>query len=503
MKCNSQFAYIKKMNWYLAFLEEELKHFPIRSSDLTKTIRSSTFWGTYPWRDLDFAKTSTSFLDRVLFLTQLPLHLISSLFHLAVKYFQYLNYRFLKMSVDANRRIGFFSPTAYLDEFRLRRIRGFWGEVKFLDERTRLESVWFLIPNKSPKISHRQFALELKDTFRSSNLCIIPLASLFTLNLVVVIACNLIAYHFFIWFICLRQLFKGDCHKLFWIYDPANSGKEIAATEINRSLLEACLQGTSQLESVVHLMEGHSWEISLIQAATEKGLDCTGLIHTPIRYRDTQILNYFLRYGENCLAQSLNRILCPGLETYKYMQHLDVKKSKLGIVEAQRFIPFKNIGHHIYRKNSRSILYVSDASAKSTSNFLNLVKELNVLEQSDFRFHIQLHTSLSYLDIGQIKRWNSQEFGVWGLVIFGPETSSYAQSEFSGSNIRIFDLSEKSLDLNDSGFTHSQIPKIHSLCSLESEIASPFILGNGLDSLLNIDSNFPAWRKELNELYSK
>ena len=116
-------------------------------------------------------------------------------------------------------------------------------------------------------------------------------------------------------------------------------------------------------------------------------------------------------------------------------------------------------------------------------------------EKPGLDFFLQPHPSQSHLEFARlplVDYLNPSEFGV---VIFGPETSTYLQPEFSESNIRVFSPSVSSDKVN------SIIPQVQDSADVEISIESLFKLDKGDDSIILRDDSFEKWRKVIDELF--
>jgi hypothetical protein len=243
-------------------------------------------------------------------------------------------------------------------------------------------------------------------------------------------------------------------------------------------------------------MEGQSWEIALNDLALKSGLCSWGVIHTPLRAKDSQILNYFLKSDEQSFVERNIRVCCPGRSSLKTLSDLGLPINQLQIVESQRFIHAQDSKYFTYSRLSRKVLYVADTNIQTTEQFAKVIASLEGKnENPDLDFFLQPHPSQSHLEFARLPLVDYLKTSEFGVVIFGPETSSYLQPEFSESNIRVFS------PLASSNRVNSIIPEVQDSGDLENSIVSLFKLDKGDDSIILRDDSFEKWRKVIDELF--
>jgi hypothetical protein len=192
-------------------------------------------------------------------------------------------------------------------------------------------------------------------------------------------------------------------------------------------------------------------------------------------------------------------ICCPGQLTIESLEALGISSGQFRLIEAQRFNHYKTTLKFKYSRYSRRVLYVSDANIETTELFAKLIAEKagnHVLPQ--VQFLLKAHPSQTHLEFTQLTRWDVSESVEFGLVIFGPETSSYLQPEFSGSNIRTF--KSNAMTSNPLLGAEIMIPLIETLENLEDFIENPFTLDTSDESIIVKDLNFKKWRNLIDEL---
>ena len=495
---NDQRAYVNDLSALLSIMSNPRAGSV--SISLKATIRAMPAWGKYPWRDLEIKSVKTTNLGALKFLCLIPIRILQSLAYLVAKYFHYLPYRKTKGISKNLTKLSFFSPGIHLEEFVNREVSGFWGDVKFLEPRLKSDANWFLIPYKPSGMSHKEVAKQIFNIQDKSSFSIFPIAAL--LNLVTLSkACSrVIKFHYHAGLCAFREIISLEKTELLWILDPNNLGTGIARVELNKCLIESTLSKFKPDKYVFHLMEGQSWEIALINQAKRVNKKTIGVIHTPLRKQDSQILNYLLHEDDEAFASKIEKILCPSEDSVKYLRNLGISSSRLLLVEAQRFSPHSTSSQHTYSSTSRKLLYVADASSTNSEFFqLQILKYLETVGTEDLDVHIQFHPSGIPAVSNLIKSWNSKDSGVWGLVVFGPETSAYLQPEFANSNIRIFN--PKFVEFKVPTEKTPGVPLIEDLSQVLKSMLNPFVLGDRTNSLIYRNPNFLQWRKVIHEIF--
>jgi hypothetical protein len=246
-------------------------------------------------------------------------------------------------------------------------------------------------------------------------------------------------------------------------------------------------------------MEGQSWEIILNDLSIKSNFGCWGVIHTPLRGEDSQILNYLLAINGKNFAEQMRGICCPGELSLDYLQELGLTKKQLRLIEAQRFSHYGDSQKFTYSKSSKKILYVADANLETTKLFAGFATGQIAMEgDSDLQFFIQPHPSQVHLDFGMLQKLDDVDSREFGIIIFGPETSSFLQSEFGESNIRIFS------PLSASSYSplgvEWKIPRIDAIESVGDQIESLFRLSVNANSIAIKDTSFKKWRMLIDEL---
>jgi hypothetical protein len=280
---------------------------------------------------------------------------------------------------------------------------------------------------------------------------------------------------------------------------PAGTGVRLSATELNKSLIFEAIKFAPNLKKSVHLMEGQSWEISLVEYMANLGIPSYGVIHTPIRELDTQILNYFLEVNRSILAKKLAGVYCLGKQSALALKIYGLNQRRIIMVEAHRFIRTGVLKvHHNYNENSKNILFVSDANRVTTDLFLKEARQYKSSNSPDLNLFIQLHPSIQDIDVSDFNIFQGVGACSWGIVIFGAETSSYAQPEFAKSNICLFhgDTNSNSLDFS----RLAMIPKFQYFTDIKFLIQNPFFYNNFKISQLNLNPRLTLWKKEIKSL---
>lgn len=464
-----------------------------------KTIRAMSIWGSYPWRRLDLVQQQVSTFKLSLRLFSVPFNAIHGVFYFIFKFMQYCSYRKLRQLDYSTKEVGMFSPSFHLSEFSDHSHVGFWGEIKFLHTIFSVKTAWFLIPYKQPKFSHRQMSKMVSRINQETEFDLIPLAAYFGFGVLVKAIFEFIVFHAFVMKILMREIIFRTNHVSAWVLHSINLGKSLSKTELNRHLIASIFARENELKNCFHLMEGQSWEIALNHLSINSNFRCWGVIHTPLRWEDSQILNYFLKIEGKSLAEDMKGICCPGKLSSHYLQELGLSSSSLRLVEAQRFIHSRELGKFNYCRNSRRILYVSDANLETTKAFSDLARhEIGQKSNPDIEFFIQPHPSQVNIGFFGLHKVNYSEEREFGIVVFGPETSSFLQPEFSESNIRIFTpiSTPNQVPLG----AEAMIPRLEMLSNIEQHIKNPFILNPADDSIILKDAYFKKWRKIINEI---
>jgi hypothetical protein len=247
-------------------------------------------------------------------------------------------------------------------------------------------------------------------------------------------------------------------------------------------------------------MEGQSWEIALVDEADKFGNQTIGVMHTPLRKSDSQILNYLLHQNNEVFVQKIGRILCPSEGCISSMQALGIPSSCLQLVEAQRFSSPAIRSRHAYSQDSKRLLYVADASSINSRFFqLQILKILDNDGFGELEFFIQEHPSGTPIISNLFKSWDSKKSGSWGLIIFGPETSAYLQPEFEDSSGRI--LAPVSIDIKYPVTRDASIPLFEDLSQILESILEPHVIGVGGHSFVHRNPDFPRWREVISEIF--
>jgi hypothetical protein len=469
------------------------------SENLKATIRVMPAWGHYPWRKFEDIPVEISIKDSLKLLSQLPIQVLLSLAYLLTKYLQYLPYRDT-MAMGANHtELSFFSPCVHLDEFVEPGFLGFWGEVKHLDPRLKSKAKWFLIPYKAPGMSHRNIARQISEVQNRSEFSIFPIASLFDLRLLAKACIRVTKFHHYVGSLALRRLLVLKAGNSVGVINTKNLGVGIARVELNHYLIESTLSRFKPLKYIFHLLEGQSWEIALRHHANRLNIETIGVVHTPIRKEDSQILNYLIGNDGELSFSSVGKILCPSQDSVTYLEELGVSSSLLQLVEAQRFSQRSTNSGHNYSSASRKLLYVADANPINSEYFQHQILEhFENAGMEPFDVHIQSHPAGTPVLSSTFKSWLSSARGEWGLVIFGPETSAYLQPEFTNSNIRIY--KPPYLIPTIYPVEAEKIPLIEDFALVSESILNPFILGERNSSLIYRNYNFPEWRKVIHDV---
>jgi hypothetical protein len=499
IRLNTNYDQVRKE--YLACLNETLEnlfsHFPTKTSstqDFYASVRAMSNWGRYPWRKFEVDKKVVTFRVVAPHLFLLPFYIFESIIYLTIKYFQYRPYKQFRRTLKMNKEIAFYSPSHHLKEFTDSSVNGFWGEVKYLSEEITDEGLWCLVPYKGPNTSHAQLAAEIKKIQVSSRVAVFPLASLLNLKLLGSAITSIIRAHL----ILLKMLFEltksGDCLIEDSLIQRNTFGRYFAQTELNRHLIDTQLNLMKKLRHSVALMEGQSWEISLLINAKKRDIGCHSVIHTPLRENDSQVLNYFLNFRNVPLHFYLSSVLCPGESSIHKLVSLGMDQNKILLVEAQRFTQKNTLNKHKFDPRSNRILYVADANDDNTQFFFHELS--NFQDNSNFEFFIQPHPTTKIDEARQSMVWSSSHFQSWCLVIFGPETSAFLQFEFSESN-SYFLNKEESIKMQ------SPLRCISSLSQISSARNLPNALASNFKNVVNQDNEFPLWGAMVNELLKK
>lgn len=457
-------------------------------------------WGTYPWRRLDDLPKQINPLILLLKFLSIPFSAIKGLFYFSFKYLEYFPYRKFKRLDFSQRKVGVFSPTLHLTEFSDRSYTGFWGEIKFLDNKFGAGAAWFLIPYKPKGTSNRQIAREIARINQNGVFLLIPLATFLSFGVMIKAIIQVITFHVFIAKLCLLELANHSSDNSAHVLGLLNLGISLSRTELNRHLITTAIAKENQLKNCLHLMEGQSWEIALNDLSTRASFGCWGVIHTPLRGGDSQILNYLLAIYGKSLAEQMNGICCPGELSLNYLQELGLKKELLRLVEGQRFTHIRETYRFTYSEKSKKILYVADSNLETTKLFVGLSTNYVAAERDlDLQFFIQPHPSQVHLEFDILQKLDVGDDREFGIIIFGPETSSFLQPEFGESNIRIFSPHITASSYSPLG-VECMIPRIEAIESAKDEIGNLFKLGNSAESIAIKDISFKKWRLLIDEL---
>ncbi len=491
-------AYIASLGRCLASITQSA-HTSSQKDNFQRTIRAMSVWGAYPWRKLDDLPRPISALSLLVRFLTIPLSTINGVFYFSFKYLEYIPYRQFRRLDYSKRKVGVFSPTLHLKEFSDRSYTGFWGEFKFLDSSFSADTAWFLIPYKPIGASNRRIAREISRINHGEEFLLIPLAAFLSLRVLINAIFQVISFHAFIAKLFLLELTNHSNDDFTYVLSSIDLGISLSRTELNRQLITSVMTGENQLKNCIHLMEGQSWEISLNNLSTQSNFGCWGVIHTPLRGEDSQILNYLLSIDGKNLAEQMQGICCPGELSLNYLQELGLANKQLRLVEAQRFNHYRETQKLTYSNNSRKILYVADANLETTKLFVGFsTSDIAAGRNLDLQFFIQPHPSQVHLEFDMLQKLDAADNREFGLIIFGPETSSFLQSEFGESNIRIFS------PLTAVGYSplgvECMIPRIEAIESVEDQIKSPFKLGVSADSIAIKDTSFKKWRLLIDEL---
>lgn len=490
--------YINKMNEIHRLTLEINTWSEPRFKKVKETLRILNLWGAYPWLPFDFREKELKNRDFLKFYLLYFFNFLIALGYLIIKYFQYSKYLPNKISqIDSVKRTALFSPSANTTEFVERTETGFWGEVKFLDSTFTNETIWILIPFKPKQISHKKFAQELMEITKKSPFKIHVLAS--NLSVTVLIQSILTTLSLQVWIIShIHRLIRKKRNKELGIFiNHQNFGKGLAASVLNKCLIDTTFSDFPNLQNSLCLLEGQSWEIALVQAAKRRGIKMHGLIHVPIRNEDTQLLNHFINLDETRPISHMKRILVPGIASWRKLKLLGINENQIQIVEAQRFIHTESRKKHCYSSKSRKILFVSDANQKTTQAFISCIQNMKMNGDLRHDFYIQMHPAFTIQKSDEYATWKSENVDEWALVIFGAETSSFLQKEFSDINIRIFN---PKLDTQQKTSENFNVPQINNLSQIDSLCDNPFLNNQINEENVVTDSNFPLWKEVLNEL---
>jgi hypothetical protein len=292
---------------------------------------------------------------------------------------------------------------------------------------------------------------------------------------------------------------SNDKSNLLTILGQDDLGFSIARAELNKCLIEKTLNCNPGIQFLFHLMEGQSWEIALVDHASKLNKKTIGVIHLPFRQQDTQILNYFLCDGPIPIATKMFKILCVSENCYSSLKLLGCSDSQVELVEAQRFMPVTSLGQHSYSSKSKSVLYVADANLANLDAFYQLTRTFLAKEVlSDYDFFVQFHPAAVPKTLSFLRPWDSKKNGIWGLVIFGPETSTYLQPQFAESNVRFLSLNHSHTRILNNG--QPLIPAISSYDEIRESIQNPVVPNQNGKLMIDTNPRFVNWRKVINEI---
>jgi len=491
-------AYIARMGQDLSEMFSSAQY-SRHKVNFRRTIRAMSLWGSYPWKSFNYQPKQVKSLGFLRLLLSLPFRTFQGIVYFAVKYLEYYPFRRFRNVDFASRKLAVFSPSLHLLEFTDRTYTGFWGEIKFLNDSIAGNTAWFLVPFKSKGTSNRQTAREITRVHQETDFLLIPLASFYSLKVMSRAIIEFVTFHRFIAKVLLIEAIGHHKNGFTWAFDAQSLGIGLSRTELNRHLISASLAQENQLKNCLHLMEGQSWEIALNDIAGASQFNCWGVIHTPLRSQDSQILNYLLAIDEENLAERMQGICCPGQLTIESLEALGISSSQFRLIEAQRFNHYQTTLNFKYSRESRRVLYVSDANIETTELFAELIAEKSWNDAlSQVQFLLKAHPSQTHMEFTQLPRWDASDSVEFGLVIFGPETSSCLQPEFSGSNIRTF--KSNAMASNPLIGAEIRIPLIETLENLEDFIENPFTLDMSDESIIAKDLNLKKWRKLIDEL---
>ena len=457
-----------------------------------------SFWGTYPWKRLDAHPKKATLRGLLISILLSPLRIIEASLYLISKYFQYMPYKTFRETPSTKKTTFIYSPSHLLGEFTNSSLNGFWGKVKYLNPKLQSEVMWCLVPFKGPGSNHRKIVFEIKNIQSQGNFSIYPLASLFNLKSLLIVMKSTTVFQIRY----LRTLMRLISNETNFIDDGfvkgSSFGRNLARTELNNQLLKSHLELQIELEKCLFLMEGQSWEISLVEHASKKHIECHGVIHTPIRNSDTQILNYFLGTKDEVIVSRLKSVLCPGEESLQTLRTLGCNQNQLKLIEAQRFLESVESPKHRYSKVSKKILFVADANKQTTDLFLEQLALFDNAENYDF--YIQPHPTFTPDNLNGCLIWKADSATEWGLVIFGSETSSYLQPKFQNSNAYFFlPLKNTPGDI----VSGENVRFLSHLDKISSAIFNPIFPILDSKSRIIRDDGFQLWKDRLNDIFSK
>ncbi len=490
-------AFIARQNECLDLLNGNVeKHYQNSASTLA-SLRAMSFWGSYPWKKLDSHPTKATLNSLLLSIFLSPLHFTEAILYLVMKYFQYMPYKTFRKLPSSKKTTAIYSPSHLLGEFTNSSLIGFWGSVKYLNPKLQSEVIWCLVPFKGPDSNHQKIVSEIKKIQSQGNFSIYPLASLFDLKLLLIVMKSTTMFQISYLRTLMRLITDKENRIDIELVKGSSFGRNLARTELNNQLLKSHLKLQINLEKCLFLMEGQSWEISLVEHASKKDIECHGVIHTPIRNSDTQILNYFLGTKDQVIVSRLKSVLCPGEESLQTLIKLGCNQNQLKLIEAQRFIESVESPKHRYSKESKKILFVADANKQTTESFLEQLAHFDNPE--DYDFYIQPHPTFTPDNLNGCLIWNAASASEWGLVVFGSETSSYLQPKFHNSNAYFFlplkDIPGDTVSKENVGFL-SHLDKI------SSAIFNPIFPILESKSKMIRDDGFQLWKDRLNDIFS-
>jgi hypothetical protein len=477
-----------------AYLEKRNQN----SASFLTSLRSMSFWGTYPWKRLDARPKKATFGGLLISILLSPLRIIEASLYLIAKYFQYMPYKIFREFAASRKTISIYSPSHLLNEFSNPSINGFWGNVKYLNPSLQSGVIWCLVPFKGPNSNHRKIVSEIKNIQAQGKFSIYPLASLFDLKLLMIVIKHITVFQIEYLRRLIRLILIDRNFIDYRLVNRSAFGRNLARTELNNQLFKFHFELQVDLKKCLFLMEGQSWEISLVEHASKKDIECHGVIHTPIRFNDTQILNYFLGTKDQMFVSLLKSVLCPGEESLQTLRALGCKQNQLKLIEAQRFVEPSEYSKHGYSKTSKKILFVADANKETTESFLQQRAVFN--NTLDYEFYIQPHPSFTPHNLHGCLIWNGDSASEWGLVIFGSETSSYLQPKFYDSNAYFFlpfEVTSGDIVPSESeGF-------LNHLDKISSAVLNPIFPSLVSKSKILRSDDFQLWKDRLNEIFSR
>jgi hypothetical protein len=422
--------------------------------------------------------------------------------YLLFKYIQYFPYRKIKTDSSEGIDIGWFAPSANLFEFEadpaLIKI-GFWGELKNIDSRIVSRSIWFLVPYLSNEFkNHKLQARFLEVIHQNSAVRIFPIASEFDIISLFKIQKQNMTFSFrHIYWLVFRS--RASLNQIPPLLLRSFNGVNFTRNQLNDFLIRKSLSAFPKEMHTFYLLEGQPWEASLVQVGQENRNTSIGVVHTPFRQRDSQILNIFIGLDEAVQVKvAPDIVLCPDEKTFKSLEILSKERIRVVRVEAHRF-PFAKMPDHTYsnRRNSK-ILYVEDTDHELTICFVKLFEEMNQLHSNRYELSIKCHPALPKLPAYKNVCLNNEP-APFQLFVFGEDTSAIFQDQFARCRVALFSNKIFASEIaqtvvSDSIYTISQGSDL--LTALQSEMIEAGERGNGLFR----NQDFRLWRSFLAEV---